>query len=224
MLGVAGCLRSGACMVLRKKFSARNFASDCVKHKCTSMQYIGELCRYLCSTPPSLDEPRLTLKSAFGNGLRPEVWTEFQKRYQVEHIIEFYASTEGNLGLFNNTDVVGALGYVPTFCDFIYPIRILRTDPDDPTIPFRNADGRCEVCKPGEVGLLVGEINNNRVDRRFDGYTDKGATAKKVLFDVFKPKDSYFNTGDLLYRDKYGFFFWSDRTGDTFRWSVLQFI
>jgi fatty-acyl-CoA synthase len=28
----------------------------------------------------------------------------------------------------------------------------------------------------------------------------------------------FFNSGDLLSRDNYGFFYWSDRVGDTFRW------
>jgi hypothetical protein len=31
-----------------------------------------------------------------------------------------------------------------------------------------------------EVGLMIGEFDNARVDRRFDGYTDKSATDKKV--------------------------------------------
>ena len=35
---------------------------------------------------------------------------------------------------------------------------------------------------------------------------------------VFEDGDVYFNTGDLMFRDKVGWFYWSDRTGDTFRW------
>lgn len=39
-----------------------------------------------------------------------------------------------------------------------------------------------------------------------------------MLRDVFRKGDAYFNTGDLLSRDRDGFFFWCDRVGDTFRW------
>jgi hypothetical protein len=38
------------------------------------------------------------------------------------------------------------------------------------------------ICCRGinEPGLMIGEFDNARVDRRFDGYTDKEATDKKV--------------------------------------------
>ena len=35
----------------------------------------------------------------FGNGLRKEIWGEFQKRFNVERIAEFYGATEGNCNL-----------------------------------------------------------------------------------------------------------------------------
>ena len=67
------------------------------------MQYIGELCRYLLKAPVTEYDSKLMLKTAYGNGLRPDVWTDFQKKYNIETIVEFYASTEGNLALFNGT-------------------------------------------------------------------------------------------------------------------------
>lgn len=53
---------------------------------------------------------------------------------------------------------------------------------------------------------------------RFEGYTDKAATMKKIVTDVFQKGDKYFLSGDLLRRDEKGFFYWVDRIGDTFRW------
>jgi hypothetical protein len=53
---------------------------------------------------------------------------------------------------------------------------------------------------------------------RFDGYSnDSTANASKLLHDVFKRGDVYFNSGDLLSRDASGYFFWCDRIGDTYR-------
>ena len=47
---------------------------------------------------------------------------------------------------------VGALGFVPRIVDFVYPVSIIRVDPDDPSIPFRDpTSGRCVACKPDEV-------------------------------------------------------------------------
>ena len=54
--------------------------------------------------------------------------------------------------------------------------------------------------------------------RWFEGYTDKDASNHKVLRNVFEHGDTWFRTGDLMRRDKSGFFYFVDRLGDTFRW------
>lgn len=43
---------------------------------------------------------------------------------------------------------VGALGFVPRVADFVYPIHIVKKDPDNSEMPFRNARGLCEVRDP----------------------------------------------------------------------------
>jgi fatty-acyl-CoA synthase len=92
------------------------------------VQYIGELCRYLCNAPPNADDAKLDITYAVGNGLRPDVWTKFQvcsgnggsalkirvfilgpaypclqERYNVKRVIEFYGATEGNVNMYNST-------------------------------------------------------------------------------------------------------------------------
>ena len=52
-LGLGMMINTGATLILRSKFSARNFFKDIHDSKATVTQYIGELCRYLLSTPPS---------------------------------------------------------------------------------------------------------------------------------------------------------------------------
>jgi fatty-acyl-CoA synthase len=68
------------------------------------------------------------------------------------------------------------------------------------------------------VGEAIGEIRPEDARYRFDGYQDEEATKKKILRDVFKKGDVYFRTGDLMKRDKLGYFYFVDRIGDTFRW------
>ena len=52
----------------------------------------------------------------------------------------------------------------------------------------------------------------------FKGYVNKRETSKKIGRDIFRKGDSYFLTGDLLITDEYGYLYFHDRIGDTFRW------
>ena len=50
------------------------------------------------------------VRMAFGNGLRHDVWKEFEARFKIPSIIEFYAATEGNAGFINLSNKVGSVG------------------------------------------------------------------------------------------------------------------
>ena len=66
-----------------------------------------------------------------------------------------------------------------------------------------------------ENGLLVVGINENI---EFDGYKgNPRQNEAKILKNVFKKGDAYFNSGDLFSLDKDYFVYFKDRTGDTFR-------
>ena len=53
---------------------------------------------------------------------------------------------------------------------------------------------------------------------RFDGYLNPVGTLKKIGHDVLRKGDTTFLSGDLVVRDEYGYIYFHDRTGDTFRW------
>lgn len=74
------------------------------------------------------------------------------------------------------------------------------------------------MCKPGEAGEFVGMIKKNDAMRDFHGYADKKASQKKVIQDVWRKGDAAFKSGDILVMDEFGYLYFKDRTGDTFRW------
>ncbi|XP_023171232.1 long-chain fatty acid transport protein 4 [Drosophila hydei] len=219
IVGVGNALLNGCTVVLRKKFSASNFWSDCSMYNCTVAQYIGELCRYLLATPykQSLQEPLHQLRLMYGNGLRPQIWTQFVSRFGIPQIGEIYGATEGNSNLINITNRVGAIGFVPVFGRNLYPVQIIRCD-ELTGEPLRNSKGHCIRCAAGEVGLLVGQVDARRAVSAFHGYADKAASEQKLLRGVFNKDDCYFNSGDMVVCDILGYFYFKDRTGDTFRW------
>ncbi|XP_017125298.1 long-chain fatty acid transport protein 4 [Drosophila elegans] len=217
IVGVGNAILNGSTVVLRKKFSARNFWLDCQRHNCTVAQYIGELCRYLLATPYSPDQQQHSLRLMYGNGLRPQIWSQFVHRFGIPHIGEIYGATEGNSNLINITNRVGAIGFVPVYGSRLYPVQVLRCDEQTGEL-IKDAQGHCIRCQPGQAGLLVGKVDARRAVSAFHGYADKGASEQKLLRNVFSAGDVFFNSGDMVVRDILGYFYFKDRTGDTFRW------
>uniref|UniRef100_A0A8C7SKX7 Arachidonate--CoA ligase n=1 Tax=Oncorhynchus mykiss TaxID=8022 RepID=A0A8C7SKX7_ONCMY len=217
IVGVGQCLIHGMTVVIKKKFSASRFWDDCAKYNCTIVQYIGEICRYLLNQPVKDIERQHRVRMALGNGLRQSIWEEFTSRFNVPQIAEFYGATECNCSLGNFGNMTGACGFNSQILPFIYPIRLVKVDEETMELT-RGPDGVCIPCKPGEPGQLVGRIIQNDPLRRFDGYVNEGATTKKIANNVFKKGDSAYLSGDVLIMDQYGYMYFKDRTGDTFRW------
>lgn len=217
IMGVGQCLINGLTVVVKKKFSASRFWEDCIKHNCTVVQYIGEICRYLLSQPVRPSEKGHRVRLAVGNGLRPSVWEAFTERFGVAQVGEFYGATECNCSIANMDGKVGACGFNSRILPNVYPIRLMKVD-EETTELVRDRHGLCVPCRPGEPGLLVGRINQQDPLRRFDGYANQDATRKKIANNVFKKNDSAYLSGDVLVMDELGYMYFRDRSGDTFRW------
>uniref|UniRef100_A0A8B9UU26 long-chain-fatty-acid--CoA ligase n=1 Tax=Anas zonorhyncha TaxID=75864 RepID=A0A8B9UU26_9AVES len=192
IVGIGQCLLQGMTIVIRKKFSASHFWEDCVKYNCTIVQYIGEICRYLLNQP----------------------YQEVERQHRVA---EFYGATECNCSLGNFDNNVGSCGFNSRILPGVYPIGLVKVDEDTMEL-IRGPDGVCIRCQPGEPGQLVGRIVKSNPLQHFDGYLNQSATNKKIARDVFTKGDAAYLTGDVLVMDKYGYMYFRDRTGDTFRW------
>ncbi|XP_033484933.1 long-chain fatty acid transport protein 2 [Epinephelus lanceolatus] len=215
IVGFIGSIETGSTIILRRKFSASQFWDDCRKHSVTVVQYIGEVMRYLCSTPKKENDKDHKVRLAIGNGVRAEIWREFVSRFGNIQIREFYASTEGNVGFVNYAGKIGAIGRINFFHKRLFPFALIKYDTERDE-PIRDANGLCVESPKGETGLLVSKITDIAP---FVGYAkNEEQTEKKRLRNVFKKGDLYFNSGDLMRIDKDNFIYFQDRVGDTFRW------
>ncbi|XP_033972037.1 very long-chain acyl-CoA synthetase isoform X1 [Trematomus bernacchii] len=215
IIGFIGSIETGSTIILKRKFSASQFWDDCRKHSVTVVQYIGEVMRYLCSTPKRENDKDHKVKLAIGNGIRAEVWKEFLNRFGNIEVREFYASTEGNVGFVNYVGKIGAIGRVNFFHQKLFPFSLIKYDTERDE-PIRDDNGLCVEAPKGETGLLVSKITDIAP---FVGYAqNEDQTERKKLRNVLKKGDLYFNSGDLMRIDNDNFIYFQDRVGDTFRW------
>ena len=219
VVATGAMLVRGGAVVIREKFSTREFWDDVVNWDCTLFQYIGELCRYLVNAPEQPREKQHRLRLCCGNGLRADVWQKFQNRFAIPKILEFYAATEGNVSLYNVEGKVGAIGRVPAFLAHRFPLALVKSDAATRQ-PIRDESGLCVRCATDEAGEAIGRIHDGaaHATAAFEGYTDAEASQKKILRDVFEHGDAWYRTGDLMRADASGYFYFVDRIGDTFRW------
>ncbi|HTV14866.1 MAG TPA: long-chain-acyl-CoA synthetase [Acidobacteriaceae bacterium] len=215
--GVA--LAGGGSAVIRKSFSASRFWNDLVRWDCTIFQYIGEICRYLLHAGDSPDVARHRIRLACGNGLQPDVWEKFEKRFRIPRILEFFGTTEGGVSLFNVEGERGAIGRVPSYLRHRFSPALIRLDTHT-SEPLRGENGFCLRCGQNEPGEALGKLvtDPQGIGSRFEGYTDPVASERKILRNVFAWGDAWVRTGDLMREDERGFFHFVDRIGDTFRW------
>ena len=199
---------NAATLALSEKFSSSRFWDEIRAHKATAFTYIGELCRYLLNVPAQDNDKQHGIKKIIGNGLRPEIWDEFQQRFGIEHINEFYGASECNLVFTNAFNLPHTAGVTPL------AFTVVQYDIDNDQ-PVYNSAGKMIKVKTGDVGLLLTKITKRSP---FDGYTDEKESNKKLFKSVLKEGDCYFNTGDLVNYQGFRHIAFVDRLGDTFRW------
>ncbi|QYX48601.1 long-chain-acyl-CoA synthetase [Pseudomonas tussilaginis] len=210
-------LRAGASIVVRRKFSVREFWKDVRQHCISVFQYIGEICRYLLNQPVAADEHEHSLRCMLGAGLTPESWQRWVERFGPIQIFEGWGATEANANLINVDNYPGACGRVPDWSRT--NLRLVRYDIENACHP-RDEQGFYQLCDVGEVGEAMGFI----VDHpdigggRFEGYTCADASESKIRRNVLREGDAYWSSGDLLRQDADGYCYFVDRIGDTYRW------
>jgi acyl-CoA synthetase (AMP-forming)/AMP-acid ligase II len=224
ILNISVVLHAGATTVLSHHFSPKTFFASVTASNATMMQYIGEMCRYLLSTPPSAFDQSHKIRLAFGNGLRPDVWQKFKERFNILEIAEFYSATEAVGGTFiksKNNYGLGAVGRAGTTLQLLMGNQSAIVKHDVETgEPYRNpTSGLCEKVAAGESGEYINALDPNNIRDKYVGYYgNQKASDSKILRDVFVKGDAWYRSGDLLRKDTEGRIFFVDRIGDTYRW------
>lgn len=213
MLGLGACLVTGTPLVLERRFSASELMTAARRSGATALLYVGDVGRMLLSTAPGPDDRRHGLRVAVGNGMSAEIWSQFQERFGIAEVHEFYAATESPVGIFNLTGRVGSVGNLPRA--WMFGLKLARIDPESGAL-LRDSHGRLQECDPDEPGELLVRARRSGLGV-YHGYVDPEHTEARLLRSAFGDGADFFRTGDALRRDRDGYYYFVERLGDSFR-------
>ena len=184
IVATGSVLATGGSVVLREHFSANRFWDEIIRLDCTIFPIYRRTLPAICFTPrPNPFEGAAhRIRICCGNGLHEaDIWETFKSKFRIPQILEFYASTEGNVSLFNAEGMPGSIGRIPPYVAHRFPTALVRFDVDKAQ-PARSPDGYCIRCGPDEAGEAIGRISGgtSAVGSQFEGYTDKRDSADKV--------------------------------------------
>ncbi len=145
-----------------------------------------------------------------------EIWREFQTRFGIPRIVEFYGATEGNVSMLNYDGTVGAVGRRARLSGMAAAVagHSLRCRNRDAGARARTALHRVRRGRSGR--------DDRRHSRRARAAASRATatrpTATRKCCATSLKRAILVPPGDLMRRDGHGYFYFVDRVGDTFRW------
>ncbi len=188
-------------VVLAKRFSASRHWNICRKYNITSFNALGAMIPILMKQPERPNDKEHKVRRINSAACPKEIWEAFEKRFNVP-LNEAYGATDGGGFMLANfggdKQPVGSMGKA---------------------VPGTNAsvlDYDGTHLGPNEIGELVFEWKDTEAKQREVKYY-KNVEASKKLIIQDKDGNNWFSTGDLVYKDEDGWFYYVDRKKDVIR-------
>ncbi|MBM4763670.1 ATP-dependent acyl-CoA ligase [Bacillus sp. B15-48] len=180
-------------MAIGKKFSASKFWSEMDKYNVTVFKFIGAMITILYKNSSENVEYKNSVRLGVGAPVPKDLWLPFQERFGLQ-LFEGYGSTELSTSCISSTPEnfrVGSCGK---------PLPHYEASVRDENNQPLPADVPGELCiKPLQPHVFM------------EGYYKNPEKTKEATY------DGWFHTGDRVYRDKDGFYYFLDRMKDVIR-------
>ncbi|MDQ2676040.1 MAG: AMP-binding protein, partial [Actinomycetota bacterium] len=196
MVSFGGAIAGGARIAMARDFDPATFWDEVRRYGVTVGTYTWTMLRDLVEAEPNPNERHHPVRLFMGSGMPQGLWARVIERFAPARVVEFYASTQGEVVLANvSGQKVGAMGRpLPGSAR----VRIAALDLEAGKL-LTTEDGFARECDVNEIGVLVSEVD-----------PDVNPTAETPLRGVFRPDDAWVATGDLFRRDSDGDFWLLD--------------
>ncbi len=187
-------LAGGAAVALDKKFSASGYWDRVRFYKATTFNLLGAMIPILMKQPAKPNDRDHHVNRIVTSACPAELWAGFEERFGVE-IWEGYGAVDGGGGMLMNIGNApkGSIGKP-------LGIKVRVVDEDWNDVP------------PGERGelLLEARKGKSKSDGSVEYFRNDDATGKKV-------KSGWIRTGDFVYQDEKGYFYFVGRDSESMR-------
>ncbi|MDM8000214.1 MAG: AMP-binding protein [Dehalococcoidia bacterium] len=182
-------------MGIKAVFSARFTKSRiwdiCRKYGCTSFSLLGGMMASIYNEPEKPDDADNPVRMVISAGTPPSLWEKFEKRFNVK-ILEWYGSVEG--GFAYKPIGEGPIGSFGKPVPGVMEMKVV--DENDDEVPV------------GQTGELICRLlrGETKVD-----YLGKPEESRE------KTRGGWLRTGDMVHKDKDGWYFFDYRKGTELR-------
>jgi fatty-acyl-CoA synthase len=200
---IVPAMASGACLVLRPRFSASGFLPDVRRYGVTYFNYVGRALAYILATEPLPDDGENTLRFGFGTDASPSDIAAFKKTLRLPDRRGVRVERRGHLHEPRPGHTAPGHRHAPAGDRGGH-----RRSGLGPRVPA--GAHRCQRSSPQRLRGHREIVSRNGA-QRFEGYyANEEAEAERT-------RGGWFWSGDLGYRDEAGFFYFAGRPADWLR-------
>lgn len=184
-------LYSGAKAVFSQRFTKSRIWDICRRYGCTSFSLLGGMMAAIYNEPPGPADSDNPVKTVISAGTPKAIWKPFEERFAVK-ILEWYGSVEG--GFAYKPPGKGPVGSFGKGIPGVMELKVV--DEEDNEV------------KPGVTGELIFRMLRGETKVDYLGLPE--ASKEKTA-------GGWLRTGDMVHRDKKGWFYFDHRKGTELR-------
>ena len=184
-------LATGTKAVLSARFTKSRIWDICRKYGCTNFSLLGGMMAGIFNEPARETDTDNPVKTVISAGTPPAIWEDFEKRFDVK-ILEWYAAVEG--GFAYKPPGKGPIGSFGKPLPGMMQFKVVGEE--DNEVPH------------GESGELI--LRMMRGETKVDYLGNEAASEEKT-------RGGWLRTGDIVHRDKKGWFYFDHRKGSELR-------
>ncbi|MGU3501807.1 acyl-CoA synthetase [Mycobacterium sp. C31M] len=202
LVSLGGAVVGGARIALSRGLAPDRFLHEIRQYGVTVVSYTWAMLREVIDDPSFALNGTLSVRLFIGAGMPVGLWRRVSELFAPAHVVEFFATTDGQAVLANVADLKpGSKGRPLPGGPFV---ELAAYDVDDDLI-LEDDSGFVLRAEPGQVGLLLA---------RPRGPIDPTASVKRG---VFAPADTWVSTEQLFRRDEDGDYWLVDNRGSVIR-------